>query len=99
AAIRHLLEIRPAYGVYNVTGAGEPSTWCDIARIVFERCGRAAADVTPVSTTEYAAGRPQAPRPANSVLDIAKIGATGFVPELHVSAIDIALSDDTTIRV
>lgn len=96
AAIMHLLETRPAYGVYNVTGAGEPSTWCEIAQVVFERCGRAAAEVTPVSTDEYAAGRPQAPRPANSVLDNAKIEATGFELEPHLSAIDAVLTDEST---
>jgi dTDP-4-dehydrorhamnose 3,5-epimerase len=34
-----------------------------------------------VSTEQYAAGRPLAPRPRNSVLDLAKLQATGFEPE------------------
>ncbi|MGO3022477.1 MAG: sugar nucleotide-binding protein [Brevibacterium sp.] len=93
AAIRHLLDVRPAYGAYNVTGGGEPSTWCGIAQVVFERCGRSADDVSPVSTAEYAAGKSQAPRPTNSVLDNAKIAATGFVAEPHLSAIDAILSN------
>lgn len=93
AAIRHLLETRPSYGVYNVTGAGEPSTWCDIAQTVFEYCGRESADVTAVTTAEYMAGKLQAPRPANSVLDNAKIEATGFASEPHLSVIDAVLSE------
>lgn len=94
AAIKHLLETRPAYGVYNVTGAGEPSTWCDIARIVFEQCGREAAGVTAVTTAEYGVGKSQAARPANSVLNTAKIESTGFVPEPHLSAIYAVLGEN-----
>lgn len=92
-AIVHLLKTRAPYGVYNVTGSGTPSTWCDIARIVFEHCDREPADVTAVTTAEYMAGKSQAPRPANSVLDISKIEATGFVAEPHLSAIETVLNE------
>lgn len=77
-ATRHLLDTDAAYGVYHVTNAGEPTSWADIARRVFELCGRDPADVTPVSTEEYAAGKPLAPRPADSVLALDKLHATGF---------------------
>jgi len=59
---------------------------------VFEACGQDPARVTPVSTEQYAAqaaekarseGRTPplvAPRPRNSVLDLAKVAAAGFAP-------------------
>ncbi|NYE21036.1 dTDP-4-dehydrorhamnose 3,5-epimerase [Microbacterium immunditiarum] len=80
--IRHLLDTRPDYGVYNLTGGGEAMTWADVARAVFELAGHDPARVSPVSTTEYYASAegPVAPRPSRGVLDLAKIEATGFVP-------------------
>ncbi|MFL0410643.1 dTDP-4-dehydrorhamnose reductase [Microbacterium paludicola] len=81
-AVAHLLDTGAPYGVYNVTGSGEPRSWADIARRVFELTGHDPARVTPVSTAEYFAGadRPIAPRPARSVLDLSKITAAGFTP-------------------
>lgn len=80
AAIAHLLETSAPYGVYNVTGAGEPTTWADIARSVFELTGHDPARITGVSTQEYFANAasPISPRPTNSVLDLDKIQATGY---------------------
>lgn len=86
-ATRHLLDAEAPYGVYNVTNGGRPTSWADLAREVFGLCGRDPADVSPVSTREYAAGRDVAPRPASSVLDLAKIGATGFEPEDAIVAL------------
>ncbi|MFF1542064.1 sugar nucleotide-binding protein [Microbacterium sp. NPDC058269] len=82
AGVEHLLKTRPEYGVYNLTGAGEPMTWAQIAESVFTATGHDAARVTGVSTEAYfsAATAPVAPRPKNSVLDTDKIGATGFAP-------------------
>jgi dTDP-4-dehydrorhamnose 3,5-epimerase len=79
AAVRHLLDTRPAYGVYNVTDGGEPATWFDIARLVYRITGHDPQRVTPVSTAEYFAGAagPIAPRPANSALDGTKLMASG----------------------
>ena len=70
--IRHLLETAAAYGTYNLTGAGEPASWADIARRVFELTGHDPARVTGVTTDEYfaTAAGPVAPRPRNSVLDL-----------------------------
>lgn len=81
-AIRHLLKVRPDYGVYNLTSAGEATTWKQIATQVFAECGHDPVRVTGVTTDEYfsAATRPFAARPRNSMLDLAKIEATGFVP-------------------
>ena len=65
-------------GTYNLTGAGEPASWADIAALIFAARGCPASDVVRVSWAEYAAGKQLAPRPANSVLDVAKISETGF---------------------
>ncbi|MBP2437078.1 dTDP-4-dehydrorhamnose 3,5-epimerase [Microbacterium amylolyticum] len=81
--IRHLIETDAPFGIYNLTGGGEPRSWADIARRVFELTGHDPQRVTPVSTAEYfanAAG-PIAPRPANSVLDLTKIERSGFRPQ------------------
>lgn len=82
AGILHLLDSRPAYGVYNLSNAGEPATWADIARAVFQITGNEPSRVTGVSTSEYFANaeRMVAPRPRNSVLGLHKIEATGFRP-------------------
>jgi dTDP-4-dehydrorhamnose 3,5-epimerase len=84
--IRHLLENRPPYGTYNLTGSGTPATWADIARSVFELGGHDRARITGVSTAEYFAGTtsPVAPRPHNSVQDVAKINDTGVAPADHL---------------
>ncbi|HEY3528903.1 MAG TPA: bifunctional dTDP-4-dehydrorhamnose 3,5-epimerase family protein/NAD(P)-dependent oxidoreductase [Nocardioides sp.] len=79
-ATRHLVERRAAYGTYQVSNGGPPRSWADIAREVFELRGRSPDDVRPVTTEEYAEGRATAPRPANSVLSLRKLEATGFVP-------------------
>ncbi|UNK70128.1 sugar nucleotide-binding protein [Microbacterium sp. H1-D42] len=79
--IRHLLSVDAPYGTYNVTGAGQPQTWASIAATVYELTGHDPARVTPVSTDDYYAGAAGAiaSRPRNSVLDLSKIEATGFM--------------------
>lgn len=65
-------------GTVHVTGDGEPVSWHGLATEVFTRCGRAAGDVRPVTTAEYAAERPgMARRPANSVLDLSRATRAG----------------------
>ncbi|WNB87743.1 dTDP-4-dehydrorhamnose reductase [Glutamicibacter protophormiae] len=82
AGILHLLDTRAPYGTYHLTGSGEPCTWADVARWVFEDLGHDPDRVTPVSTAEYTAGRaPGAPRPTNSVLDISAVLNAGFTPQ------------------
>jgi dTDP-4-dehydrorhamnose 3,5-epimerase len=78
--IRHLLETRPEFGVYNITSSGEPASWATIARQVFALTGNDPDRVQAVSTAEYFAGAagPVAPRPANSVLDLGRIESSGF---------------------
>jgi dTDP-4-dehydrorhamnose 3,5-epimerase len=81
-AIGYLADSRAPYGVYNVTGAGATTTWADVARSAFALAGHDPRRVTGVSTTDYFAKAtgPVAPRPRNSELDLAKIGAAGFTP-------------------
>lgn len=80
-AIKHLLETKAPYGVYNVTNTGEPASWADIAQKVFELTGHDANRVTGVTTAEYYAGKEGiAPRPLNSVLSLSKLEQTGFSP-------------------
>lgn len=88
--IRHLLERQAPYGIYNLTGSGEPLSWASIAQHVFEKLGQDPARVRPVTTATYAASSSGsvAPRPANSVLDLAKVTATGWTPRDHLDALD-----------
>lgn len=79
-AVRHLLQVRPEPGVYNVSSDGEARSWADLARQIFVARGRQPEAVTPVSTAAYGQGKSLAPRPRNSVLDLTKIRSTGFVP-------------------
>lgn len=80
--IRHLLGTGAPYGTYNLTNEGQPASWADIAKIVFEKSGKSPSDVQPVSTAEYFTDKPNtAKRPLQSTLDLTKIEKTGFIPE------------------
>ncbi|MGZ0711441.1 sugar nucleotide-binding protein (plasmid) [Coraliomargarita sp. W4R53] len=78
--IHHLLRTTAEFGIYNLTGGGEPTTWADIARKVFELAGHNPDRVTRVSTAEYFqhATNPAARRPFNSTLNLEKMRSTGF---------------------
>ncbi len=76
----HLVSTGAAAGTYDVSCSGPSVSWADLAQEVFAARGRSRDDVTPVTTEEYAAGRPQAPRPRHSTLALDKVEATGFVP-------------------
>jgi dTDP-4-dehydrorhamnose 3,5-epimerase len=81
AAALHLLRAGAAPGVYNASNSGPVVSWHQVARRVFELCGRDPADVRPVTTEQYLAGRPAAaPRPRHSAFDLSKLEATGFTP-------------------
>ena len=76
------------YGTYNCTGSGDPASWAEIAREVFELRNGNGGAVRPVSTGEYyaSAAGPVAPRPRFSTLDLAKLEAAGFaMPDWRVS--------------
>ena len=79
-AIKFLIDKPAPYGTYNLTNEGQPVSWADFTRRIFAEAGFD-LPVTDTTTKEYFAGRPGvAPRPLNSVLDLAKIEATGFKP-------------------
>lgn len=78
-AIDHLLTSKSAFGTYNVSNDGEPASWADITRTIFEMAEKTELTVTDTTTEEYYAGKEGiAPRPLKSALDLAKIHATGF---------------------
>ena len=79
-AIVHLLCTKAPFGTYNLSNDGEPMTWADIARVVFQARRRDAASVRGVTTAEYAGGKSLAPRPRHSVLSLDKIISSGFAP-------------------
>lgn len=80
-AIDHLLTANAEFGTYNVTNSGDPASWADITRTIFEYTGKNDLSVTDTSTKDYFADKAGiAPRPLNSTLDLAKIEATGFTP-------------------
>jgi dTDP-4-dehydrorhamnose 3,5-epimerase/reductase len=79
--IKHLVETNATFGTYNLSNDGEPASWADIAKVVYELSGKSADDVTPVTTEEYYKDKIDiAPRPLQSTLNLAKIKATGFAP-------------------
>jgi dTDP-4-dehydrorhamnose 3,5-epimerase len=67
-AILHLLDSGAAYGVYDLTGSGEPASWQQIARMVFDLRHGNGSKVLPVSTGTTTRTRkapsPRAPRTA-----------------------------------
>lgn len=78
-AIDHLLKIKAPFGVYNVSNSGDPVSWADLTRAIFKEAGLNNT-VTNTTNAEYYADKPQAaPRPHNSVFDLNKLQATGFV--------------------
>ena len=81
-AIFYLLDIGAPYGTYNYTCSGEPASWADVAREVFDLRNGNGAAVRPVSTAEYyaAARNPVAVRPAHSSLVLDKIESDGIRP-------------------
>lgn len=80
AGMVHLVASGAPSGTYNLTNDGPVQSWCEIARDVFELCGRERGDVEPTTTEEFAAGKLVSPRPVHSELDLTKVSATGFTP-------------------
>ncbi|MFD4959972.1 sugar nucleotide-binding protein [Microbacterium sp. NPDC058389] len=78
--IEHLIAVQAPFGVYNLTSSGDVGSWADIARSVFRLVGHDPERVGSTTAAAYAASAaaPTAPRPRNSMLDLAKIEATGF---------------------
>ncbi len=77
-AIDHLLTTNAAYGTYNASNGGEPASWADITRAIFQEAGYD-LQVTDTTTEEYFKGKDGiAPRPLKSTLALDKLEATGF---------------------
>jgi dTDP-4-dehydrorhamnose reductase len=77
-AIDLLIKDNHEYGTYNVSNGGEPASWADITRAIFNIAGFE-QQVTDTTTAEYFAGKENiAPRPLKSTLDLSKIQKLGF---------------------
>ncbi|WP_341577864.1 bifunctional dTDP-4-dehydrorhamnose 3,5-epimerase family protein/NAD(P)-dependent oxidoreductase [Microbacterium schleiferi] len=95
AGIQHLLDTGAPHGTYNLTGAGEPASWADIARAVYHLTGHDPARITDVTTEQYFANAtdPVAPRPTNSTLNLTKIQRAGYACVNHIDALNSYLGD------
>lgn len=86
--IKHLVDNGAPFGTYNITNDGDPVSWAEIAKEVYELSGKSRDDATPVSTAEYYKDKEGiAPRPLQSSLNLDKIKSTGFTPRNWRSAL------------
>ena len=77
--IDYLLNKKAAYGIYNLSNEGQPSSWADIARAIYKLAGYD-LKVTDTTTAEYFVSKQDvAPRPLNSTLSLDKIHDSGFI--------------------
>ena len=76
AGITHLLDVGAPSGTYNVTGDGPVVSWVDVARRLYQL---AAGDPDDVRAVTSPPGPETVPPP--SVLNLARIKATGFRPQ------------------
>lgn len=80
-AISQLLNSKAEPGIYNVSNDGEPVSWAEITRSIFQALGRDDLTVTGISTADYFKDKPEAaPRPLQSTLDLSKIKGAGYQP-------------------
>ena len=76
AAVVALVDGGCSAGTYHATGSGDVVSWAEVAAAALEGTG---CTVKPITSTEYAAGAPQAaPRPAYSALDMTGLEAVGI---------------------
>jgi dTDP-4-dehydrorhamnose reductase len=79
-AIKFLIDKPAEPGIYNLTNEGEPVSWANFTRSIFKEAGFN-LEVIDTTLEKYSSGKPRtAPRPLNSVLDLAKIESMGFTP-------------------
>lgn len=77
-ALKHLYEAEAPHGIYHFSNDGGPVSWANFARAIFKAAG-VDCTVHDTTTAEYFRDKPEAaPRPLNSMLDLAKIKATGL---------------------
>lgn len=80
AVIDHLLQTQATPGTYNATNSGDPASWANITRQIFQLAGLTNT-VTDTTTAKYFQNKPEAARrPLHSTLDLTKLQATGFTP-------------------
>jgi dTDP-4-dehydrorhamnose 3,5-epimerase len=78
-SIDHLLTNKPAYGTYNVSNEGPPTSWAEITKIIYKLSGLNNF-VTSISTNEYYLGKNYtANRPLLSIMALDKLHLTGFI--------------------
>jgi dTDP-4-dehydrorhamnose 3,5-epimerase/reductase len=77
----HLLDTHQDFGTYNLTGAGDVTSWHEVARTTLDAVGINTSSLAPKTSDEYAEGKNLADRPKFSVLDLRKVESTGFKPE------------------
>ena len=65
-----------AQGVFHATGSGQPVSWYDFARRIFDLAGKE-IELEPISTAAYPTA---ARRPLNSRLDCSVLAAAGLTP-------------------
>jgi len=94
-AIDHLLSTNAAHGTYHVSNSGNPASWADITRKVFEIAGYKDLAVTDTTTADYYAGKENiAPRPLHSTFDLSKLKATGFESRDWISDLEAYIHHD-----
>lgn len=80
-AIDYFLSQKPAYGTYNVSNDGTPTSWAEVTRTIFNILGRKDLSVIDTTTEEYFASKENiAPRPLNSTFNLSKIKNDGYSP-------------------
>lgn len=80
-AIDHILANQLDFGTYNISNEGEPGSWANIAREIYNQLGRNDLTVSNTTAKEYFANQEySAPRPTHSKLDLTKIEQSGFRP-------------------
>ncbi len=90
---RHLIATNMPYGIYNLTGSGEPVSWYELARYIYRKVDSPVELVRPVTTEEYRRISPVlAPRPANSVLNLTKALNSGFATKNWTESVNLYLT-------
>ncbi len=96
--VMRLLEVRPPAGTYSLTSGGSPTSWFEIAQLVFRLRGHDPSRVTPVSTTAFFGDRRHAPRPMSSTFDLARVRSVGYEPPDQVELLAAYLRSDLEIQ-
>lgn len=79
--ILEALDKKIQFGIYNYQNSGAPASWASFARKIFEIAGKTTKviDITFQEYLKINSSKKVAPRPANSVLELAKIEKNGII--------------------